>query len=120
MINRMQVCLDSSSCRVLYYSGNTSIEPLYDDGHIVLNNSYPCQTIESCTPFYYESANEPYFGTDYIFISNATTCANKHIPVVRCRLLTCDLNFTLNTFLTNITYLNITKDQNGSYHAKAY
>jgi hypothetical protein len=119
IINGMQVCMDSSDCKAIYYTSNGT-EPDTDDGNIMLNDSYPCPNIEQCTVQYYDSANYAYQGTDYIWISNATTCGNKHQPVVRCRTLTCDLNHTLVVHLKGITTVNMTKDENGTFTTETY
>jgi hypothetical protein len=118
-INRMQVCMDSSDCKAAYYSTNGTEEET-DDGNIMLNNSFTCQNIERCSVLYYDSPNYAFQGPDYLFASNATSCRNKHQPVMRCRTLTCDLNHTLTVYLRGITGVNMTKDENGTFAAIPY
>lgn len=119
LINRMQVCMDSSECKVIYYTTNGT-EPDYEDGNIMQNNSYPCGNVEHCSALYYSADTDPYQGSDYIFVSNGTSCKSKRQPIVRCRLLTCDLNYSFSIFLENVTGVNMTRDENGTFTAKGY
>jgi hypothetical protein len=118
ILNDLEVCIDTSACRVIYYSSNGT-DPDYSDGNIIVGGN-PCGSVESCSALYYSSDSAPYDGEDYIFISNATSCKDKHPPVVRCRLLTCSLNYSAYVYLSDITLVNITRDENGTFNATAH
>lgn len=119
VIKDLQVCIDSSECRVVFYRSNIT-EPVFDGDSIILNSSYRCDNIRSCKALYYSSEDSPLFYPDKIELPNATTCENKHEPIVRCRLITCMLNISENINLDELTYINITKDENGTYSFQAY
>jgi hypothetical protein len=118
IINDMQVCVDSSECRVVYY-GNGS-EPQYEGSTITINTTAPCTNIELCHSYYYSSDSPAFVGSDYVFMANATACSNKHLPILRCRLLTCSLNRSLTVSLTGITLVNMTKNESGVFTLAAY
>ncbi len=119
IVKDLQVCIDSSPCRVIFYRSNTT-EPVFSDDRIILNNSLACTDVKSCHAFYYNSDDEPAIYPDRIELSNATTCESKHEPIVRCRLITCMLNISENLGLHDLTFINITKDENGTYSFQAH
>jgi len=114
ILSDLQICIDSAECRVVYYKSN-STEPEFIGNDIVLNNSYPCNYLEQCSSLYYSSENTAEFQTDRMVILNATTCINQHIPIVRCRLLMCNINSSEYINLDEVTLINITKNSLGVF-----
>jgi|APSaa5957512576_1039674.scaffolds.fasta_scaffold52971_2 hypothetical protein len=108
ILNNLQVCVDSSECKVIFYQSNET-EPIFENSTIILNNSYKCKNIESCKRFYYSSENNAEFETNKIIMVDASTCENKKEPIQRCRLLMCSLNYSNHIKLDDLTYINITK-----------
>ncbi|MEM4268417.1 MAG: hypothetical protein QXK37_06340 [Candidatus Woesearchaeota archaeon] len=119
MINDIQVCIDSSSCKALYYelAKTGEYEPSFMQGNIVLKNATPCTNIQKCSVLYYNGNVPPNYSDKSITIPDATLCFNKHTPILRCRLLICSTNSTMNIHLNGITAINITK-QNATFAFK--
>jgi len=117
IINDMQVCIDSSPCIVVYYSGTAEETLAYD---IQLSNIGKCENILECNPYYYTGEAYPIFEDTRILLLNATRCENEKAPIVRCRLLTCYLNSTQYIGLEELLYLNITRDRNGILTIEAH
>ena len=114
ILNGIQVCIDSSPCRVVFYRSN-STGPVIAEQSIVLNDSYPCTSIESCNVLYYSSDEPPVWESDTVRLERATICENRDPPIRRCRLLTCNMNNSFNVALDRLTFINITKTENGTY-----
>jgi len=114
IINDLQVCIDTSLCQVIFYKSNTT-EPSIQGSNIIVDAAYPCDNIEKCRYLYYASDNAPEFITDYLAITNATTCENDKQPIRRCRLLMCSINKSMSLRLDDLIYMNVTKDQNDTF-----
>ncbi len=115
IISDLQVCIDSSECRVVYYSAQNSTEPDFQGDDIILDNSGPCTSIGVCRPFYFQSESRPVFEPGRVVLPNATSCTNSHVPVIRCRLLLCNISTRDYINLDEITYINITRDSQGVF-----
>jgi hypothetical protein len=120
IMNEMQACIDSSECNVVYYSGGE--EPVsggpFGGGDISISGARNCSNPLGCNRLYFNSDNEPVFYPGNITIYNASVCSNKHEPIIRCRLLTCNISLYENIHLKDIEYVNITR-QNGTFNVKA-
>jgi len=121
IINDLQVCIDTSQCDVVFFEAEVN-EPVINDMEIIVEQAYPCENIEKCSSLYFVSDIQPVFDntTGSLTISNATTCENKNLPVSRCRLLMCSLNQTINVRLDDVIYLNLTKNENGTFNIERH
>jgi len=119
LINELQICFDSSICKVVFYRSNET-EPIYGDNMIILNNSYSCPSIEKCRSYYYSGPHPPEFLSDFIVLMNATSCKNKRPPIQKCRLLMCWVNASHYVDLNEVIYVNITKDENDTFNFETH
>jgi len=110
-LNNMQICIDSSPCKVVFFSAeNFTVE--YMDTNIIINNTTPCGNVKNCNLLYYDSENYATVHPTFVEILDANTCENERPVITRCRLLLCELGQTRYLRFDDIVIVNISKDRN--------
>jgi len=113
IINDMEICIDSSECKSLYYLPGSGT-PRTEKGDIIIEGD-PCPSIDTCSVYYYMGSAPPVYAPGIITIPNSTACADKHQPIKRCRILICQTGINETFNLKEINYINITKEENGAF-----